>query len=262
LSRTLAVSVDHPAPYRYPLLLVGLVFVVDLFVTLATREGGSEQQQPTDSEGSVVTAHSPRAGAAPVAVIGLIGVVMALYSTGQWAATTFFNVYMDSALDAPALLIGGLAGAAQLVAGIATLSMPLLAKRWGKQRVIGWGSIGAALSLLPLALIPHWAAAGVGYIGAFALATTVNAAIFVYSQELVPPAWQAVMSGSVWMGMGIGGAAIVVGGGYLITALGYVSLFLTAAGVTAAGGLLCLAYFRVPRGELAKSRLLEQADRT
>jgi hypothetical protein len=57
------------------------------------------------------------------------------------------------------------------------------------------------------------------------------------------------------MGMGIGGAAIVIGGGRMITALGYRSLFLTAAALTAAGGLLFLGYFRVPRGELATGRV-------
>ena len=46
-------------------------------------------------------------------------------------------------------------------------------------------------------------------------------------------------------------SAISLGGGYIVTALDYPSLFLTGASVTAAGALLFGICFRVPRGELA-----------
>jgi hypothetical protein len=41
---------------------------------------------------------------------------------------------------------------------------------------------------------------------------------------------------------------MALGGGYIITALGFPSLFLTGAGLTAAGALAFWSYFRVPRG--------------
>jgi len=93
---------------------------------------------------------------------------------------------------------------------------------------------------LPLAFVPHWGAAGASFIGAIALVSIVNAAFFVYGQEIVSPSWRAVISGAISMGMGLGGSAIAIGGGQIITALGYRGLFLTAASLSAVGGLIFL----------------------
>jgi predicted MFS family arabinose efflux permease len=138
--------------------------------------------------------------------------------------------------------------------------MPLFVKRWGKVRVIGWGTSLLAASLLPLALIPHWVAAEIGFIGVIAISAVVGSAYFVYGQELVSPGWQAVMSGVTWMGNGLGGAFIVIAGGRIITDFGFSSFFLTAALLTAVSGVLFLSYFRKPRGEFARSAAREPAD--
>jgi MFS family permease len=254
-SQALAVPLDQPAPYRYTLFLVGAAFLVGLLATLATRE-----TSPVQERHGVSKSASSSVGPLPVALISLMGLVMALRTAGEFAANTFFNVYLDSGLNVRTLLIGVMVAGAQLMGGIATLSMPLLAKRWGKERIIGLGSIGVAVGLVPLALVPHWAAAGVGLMGTIGSATIVTASIFIYGQELVTPSWRAVMSGAIWMGVGIGGAAIVIGGGQLIAASGYTSLFLTAAGLAAAGGLLFWSYFRLPRGELARNHVPEDQD--
>jgi predicted MFS family arabinose efflux permease len=185
---------------------------------------------------------------------------MLLRATGDWAPSVFFNVYLEAALHASPALIGSLVAIGRLMAGIAALSMPLFVNRWGKERIIGWGMIGIALSLLPLALIPHWGAAEIGFIGAIALSAMLGAAYVVYGQELVSPGWQAVMSGVIWTGNGLGGSFISIAGGSIITAYGYDSFFMTAAILTAAGGLLFLGYFRKPRGEFARSPTQEQTD--
>jgi predicted MFS family arabinose efflux permease len=51
---------------------------------------------------------------------------------------------------------------------------------------------------------------------------------------------------------GVSTAIIAMGGGQLITALGYRPLFLTAAGLTGLGTLLFWAFFRKPRGEYTR----------
>jgi MFS family permease len=251
-SGALAIPLDQPAPYRYPLLLAGLMFLIGLIVTLATRDNELDQERSDEAGADRSEATAGEAGRLPLELIGVMGVVLALGSVGQWVASGFFNVYLDAGLNVPALTIGRLAAAGQLVAGVATLAMPLLIERWGKLRVNGLGILALALALLPLALIPHWAAAGGGYTAAMALGTMLSASLYVYAQELVSPGRQSVMSGVLWMSSGIGGAAMMIVGGYLVEAYGFPSLFLTAAGVTAAGGLLYLGYFRTPRGELAR----------
>ena len=74
----------------------------------------------------------------------------------------------------------------------------------------------------------------------------------VYNQEIVPPALRGAMSGATTMAAGLSWGSVAFGGGYLAAALGYRSLFLTGASVTAAGALLFWTYFRIPRGEFAR----------
>jgi MFS family permease len=78
----------------------------------------------------------------------------------------------------------------------------------------------------------------------------------VFSQELVAPRWRAAMASAFMMGAGLAYAAMSFAGGYIIVALGYRLLFLAGAGLIAASAWLFWAYFRVPRGEMARSSLV------
>jgi MFS family permease len=237
----LGVSPQHPAAYRYPFLLAALLLLPAVLALLATTEVGPSQGQ----ERAVGT------GPAPYKWIGLMALVVLLRLSGRAAVTSFFNVYLDVTLGASTVLIGVIAAAGQLLSVPSALVTPLLVSRWGSSRTIFWGSLGIALSMLPLALIPHWAAAGLGVTGMAALFAMTTAPIRVYSQEIVPPAWRPVMSGAALMAVGLSTAAMSLGGGYAIAALGYRSIFLAGAGLTAVGALLFWAYFSTPCGELA-----------
>jgi predicted MFS family arabinose efflux permease len=70
--------------------------------------------------------------------------------------------------------------------------------------------------------------------------------------EIVPLAWQEAMSGAVVMAQGIGTATIALGGGYLITAFGYPSLFLSGALLAALGAGLMWVYSWAPRWMLMR----------
>jgi len=246
----LALSLDDPAPYRYPLLIAAVALIPAVVVMSATREIGSAHTEGTVAE----------AGPAPYGLIALMALVVLLQVAGEGAARTFFNVYLDAGLHVPTAQIGALSAAGQLLAVPAALATPLLMTRWGKERTFVLGSLGMALSLLPLALIPHWGAAGLGLMGMMALGSIARPANTVYHQEIVSPGWRAAMSGATTMAAGLSWSAMAFGGGYLITALGYRSLFLTGAGLTVAGALLFWAYFRVPRGELASHSAPDTAD--
>jgi predicted MFS family arabinose efflux permease len=167
-------------------------------------------------------------------------------------ARTFFNVYLDSGLHVTTAQIGALTAVGQLLSVPAVMAAPLLAQRWGTGPTYALSSLGIALGLLPLALIRHWGAAGIGHASVMALALVSNPALTVFHQEIVAPGWRAAIAGAIAMAMGLGWSATALGGGHLITALGYRCLFLMGAGLTVAGVLLFWAYFRVPRGELAR----------
>jgi len=245
---TLGLSLDQPAPYRYPLWVAGGLFVLALLALLPTRKVRAERPQK----------RVPETGPAPYGLIALLALVYLLIQAGKCAVLAFFNVYLDAGLGVSTPLIGALSAAGQLLSVPAALSAPLLMARWGKMRTFALGSLGAALSLLPLAFIPHWGAAGLGFMGMTALFWIADPTFMVYHQEIVAPAWRPTASGAVIMALGLSYSAMALAGGYLIGALGYRSLFLTGAGVTAAGALLFWAYFRVPRGELARGPAPEE----
>jgi len=246
----LALSLDNPGPYRYPLLIAAVALIPAIAAMLATREISTTHTDETVAE----------TGPAPYGLIAVMALAVLLQMAGSGSTQIFFNVYLDAGLRVTTAWIGVLWAVGQLLSVPAALAAPLLMTRWGKGRTYVLASLGVALSLLPLAFIPHWGAAGLGFMGVMGLALIASPAITVYHQEIVSPGWRAAMSGATTMAVGLSGAAMALGGGYLITALGYHSPFLTGAGLTAAGALLFWAYFRVPRGEFASRSAPDRAD--
>ncbi len=146
---------------------------------------------------------------------------MFLQGSGEGAVRTFFNVYLDDALGAPTGVIGVLAAVGQLASAPVALLMPAAAKRWGHRRVFGWGTLGIGFGMLPLALVPGWAAAGAGYLVVISLVSLTRAAVGVYLMEAMPGALRTTMSGVYTMAMGLSWSAAALGGSRAITTLGY-----------------------------------------
>jgi MFS family permease len=243
LATVLRVSLDDPAPYRYPLLIAAVLLLPAALALLATGEVGGAETQEAVME----------AGPAPWGLMVLLAMFAFLRMAGEGATYTFFNVYLDDSLQAATSLIGLLAAVSQLLSGSAALAAPLLISRWGRFRTVVLGPVGAALSLLPLALIPHWGAAGLGFMGVTATSSMTYPAFAVYHQELVPPHRRPTMAGAITTAMGLSGAAVSLGGGYVVAALGYPTFFLIAAGLAAGGALLFWVAIRVPCGEVART---------
>jgi len=238
----LSVCPESAASYRIPLLMAAVLFIPAVLALLGTREVGRAEAQERVTE----------ADPAPWGLIALLALFGLLRMGGEGATYTFFNVYLDDGLHAPTSLIGALGAVSRLLAASAALATPLLISRWGRFRIVVLGAVGIGLAMLPLALIPHWTAAGLGLMGVTAMASMGYPAFDVYHQEIVSPGQRAAMSGAITMGLGLGGSAVALGGGYLIAALGYPAFFLMGAGLPATGALLFWSAFRVPRGELAR----------
>ncbi len=237
----LGVSPEDPASYGYPMLIAALLLIPGVLALLPVSEVSPKQAQKRVA----------RAGRAPYGLIIIIVLVMLLRFAGRGAVSTFFNVYLDAGLHVPTALIGTLSATARLLSVPVALATPLLIARWGNGRTIVVGLLGIAVSMLPLALIPHWGAAGLGFMGVTAFFSATTAPFRVFSQEIVSPGWRTTMAGALMMGAGLSFSAMALGGGYAIASLGYRGLFLASAGLTVFGALLFWAYFRVPRGELA-----------
>ena len=240
----LGVSLDQPSPYRYPLFVAVALMVPGIWaLLLTTRKGVAERP------------HAAAAGAShlPFAVIALMALVYLLRSAGEGVILTFFNVYLDAGMHVSTALIGTVVASGQLLSIPTALAVPLLMARLGKGRTIVLGLFGMALGLLPVALIPHWIAASLGFAGFSAMLSVINSAFYVFSQEAVSPDWRPAMSGALTTAQGVSLSALALGGGYAITAIGYRSPFLIAAGLTMAGAFVFWSVFlRARRGGLAR----------
>jgi predicted MFS family arabinose efflux permease len=248
----LGVSLEQAAPYRLTLWLAALLLFPGVLLLFRTRPGDgylapSVQAAPVVSTGS----------RAPWFLIAGIALVMALRFGGRATTITFFNVYLDEGLGASTALIGVLSALGQLMGVPAALAAPLLMRRWGSARLIFWGTLGSGLSVLLLALFPHWAAAGLGFLASNALFSMTIGPIRLFSQELVTPRWRASMASAFMMGAGLAFSGVSLAGGYVIVALGYPALFVIGTVMVAAGALTFWTCFRVPRGEQVVKTSLE-----
>jgi len=247
LAGLLQLPLTHPAPYRYPLLLAAILMIPTSLAIARTR--AVSEAEPAAS--------APQ-GQAPWDTIILLSLTVLLRVAGEGAARNFLNIYLDESLHMPTAHIGLLLASGQLVAVPMALLMPALGARWSVGKVYTMGTVGMGLSLLPLALIPHWLAASLGYMSLTATGAITRPAIGVYQMEIVAADWRPAMSSATTMALGLSWAIVALGGGYLIVRLGYPSLFLASAGLSAAGALLFWSYFRQPRGEFASRSLLDQ----
>ena len=237
------VAPHHPTPFRYTLLVASALLIPALFLLIAMQR--PQARQPRES---IEESDAPF----PLGLIALISVVSLLHVAGEGAVRTFFNVYMDAGLRIPTSLIGTLMAAGQLLAAPAALTLPFFTGRLGNHRTVVLSAVCTPLMLMPMALLPHWMPAGFCFMSIVALAAVRRPAFVVYNQEIVPPRWRATMSGASLMMAGVGYSAIAMGGGHIISTVGYPALFMTSAAFTALGTLIFWACFRIPRGEFAR----------
>lgn len=236
---------DSPGPYGLSLLLAALLLIPAVIAAARAGDPVVDTHADVERPGSA----SP---AAPFALMATLAALLFVRACGQGTTRVFFNVYLDDGLGTPTALIGTLSAISQLVAIPAALMVPFFAGRWGNARTYVVTVLGMAASLLPLALWPRWEAAALGYLGSTVFFAIASPAITVFSQSLVPPRWRPTMEGTVMMSVNLGRAAMAFGGGYIVASSGYSTLFLVGAVFMVAGATLFWAYFRRPRGELAR----------
>lgn len=237
----LGITLQQPAPYRYALWLAAALLLPALLAIWAMRPANVAPPQTARTVND----------APPYTLILILVFVFLLRTAGQWVMSIFFNVYLDAGLHVPTALIG-LLGAAWQLLGVAALCAPWVTERWGARLTIGWGTVGMTFAFLPLILLPHWAGAGLGYIGMVALASLSNPVFGLFCQESVAPRWRNLLASVMAMTMGVSVAGVGFGGGQLIVTLGYSALFLGAAGLTLLGAFVFFAYFHQPRQPLGQ----------
>lgn len=236
-----------PAPYGIALLVGAVGLIPAVAATLAAEDVDA---RPAGALGL----RSPAAvsGAMPLAIMLIMAALLLIRVAGDHSVSIYFNVYMDDGLGVPTALIGSITAVGQMLAIPAALAAPLLTTRLGNGRAYALTALLMSLVLLPLALIPAWPAAAFSYIGLTSLISLARPAVIVHQQSLVPAEWRSTMAGVTQMGVSVGAAGVAYLGGYLAGTAGYRAVFLMGSVLVFLGSSLFWAYFRTPRGELAR----------
>ncbi|MEM7344401.1 MAG: MFS transporter [Chloroflexota bacterium] len=193
----LGLTLESAVPYRYSLFVSMFLMLPAIFILLAVKEppnSPSDQVEPKLA-GPVKDLTLTKAAAFPMVVILMLTLVRFLQMSGATTITAFFNVYLDDALQVSTFRIGILSALGRLIAVPMALMTPLVIARWGYERVIIWVSYGIFVCLLPLALVPHWGAAGLGLIGVSAINSIRISTIIIFTLALAPRRLHTFTSG-------------------------------------------------------------------
>ena len=249
-SAVLSIDADATAAFQIPLIIGALLYIPGAIALLRMR--GVDNERLFGEQPAVKSQEPQKRSRLSVGLIAVMAVVAIFQEAGDGAGRTFFNLYLDTELGTSTALIGVLTAIGQLLGAVAALSIPLFTARLGTYRTFVVGALGMAAGLLLIAFIPHWTAAGLGFIILLALSSVTRPTGTLYSMELVKPTWRAAMSGALIMAVGISWTIMALGGGVIIASAGYRSLYITGAVLTTIGALLFWFYFRRPRGEYSQ----------
>lgn len=265
-ARMWGLSLETATPYRYPLLIAGITInfgILALFLASeqhATKPQHSLPAQPRRLYPSFFRV--PRFNRQQwrnldrdfLKLMVVVSSIRIFQIMGMAVLMTFFNVYMDDGLGAPTEQVGILTGLGRLLAVPVVLTMPLLSARWGNRDLSTVASFSAVLFLLPVAFIPTWWAAGLGYMGVMAGSSIRYTSFLIYIMAMIKPEQRSLMSGINEMTAGFGFAIMALVGGYVIVNQGYQTLFLLGAGLTFVGTAIFWGYFRNVSPERAPLR--------
>ena len=249
LATVQGLSLDDPAPYRITFMITSVVLVM-AFLLVLTVAGTLPTNQDDDVPSDTMEKRKPApvVWTMPLITLVLVMTFVRLFQVaGSATVVVYFNVYMDTQLLVSTGVIGAIAAVGRLTGIPTALMTPALVKRWGNVNVVIWSATATALFMFPLALIEHWSAAAVGFIGVTAMNSIRFTAFLVYILGLVSKRQQAVMSGSGEMAGGFSFSMMALGGGIILSLFTFRDLFLLGAIFTLLGTFIFWIHYRVTR---------------
>ena len=230
----IGVSLNSSAPYRLALWLSPVVALLALIPLLRIAE--AEQIDPQEEKATLQ-------GAFPVASVGLLILFVCFSQAAGATCHSFCTAYLDTEFHLSTSRIGLISSVGQFVSIFAPMLLPMLARRRGNGWTLMATTIGGAVSMVPLILIPQWFAAAVGQFGSMVLSAVRMPALQVYQMEMIERRWRSLAYGAVSTAMGLSFALVSFSGGQIIARWGYTNLFvmgvcLSLVGATIMWGLL------------------------
>ena len=254
ISALIQIPLTEPTPYRYPMQIMALLMIPALFLMMGTSEPDTEINQ-SDQKGETRTLNL---WLLPIALILVIAFIRMMQVSGLATTATFINVYLDTELAQPTSRIGLLTSFSRLAGVAGALLFPILSKRYSNITVAIIGSLGAALFIFPIALIPTWWVAGLGFIMARFLTGMRYPAFQVYILELFETRYHALMSGVMAFAAGLSFALMALSGGYIITLFSFRNLFLTGATITVVGSFALIGFHLYRSAQQSKLPLTQE----
>ncbi|MFN8471437.1 MAG: MFS transporter [Anaerolineae bacterium] len=238
LAAAFGYSLSDPAPYVVP-MIVAAVGMLGAFILMLFAQNARPHSTHHKAEGTVVF---------PLAIIAVLGLVRFFHAGTIGAIIPFFNVYMDSSLQAPTAQIGVVTACGRLLAAVLALLTPVVARRWGNRNIVTWGSVLMSVAVVPMIFIPDALAASFGFISVASLSSMRYASYLAFAMAIVPPSRRGLLNGVSETGAGVSFALTAFLGGQIITRLGYPPLFTIGCIMGIIGSAIFWVYFQSRRG--------------
>ena len=232
-------TVDDPLPFLRPIQGLGILVGLAFFVVILTSEADATEQ-PAKTSVQKGETNWQKWLQIPFALLSLIAVIRLMQVAGLGAVSTFFNVYLDTELEASTATIGVLTSLSRMIGVPAALMVPWLTKRYSNLTVAIFGTFLSALFLVPVALIPNWIAAGLGFIATRAMTSVRFPSFQIYVLERFETRWHALAAGAMAMAAGLSFALMALWGGFIAARFSFRELFLLGASITAFSAILLL----------------------
>lgn len=227
-----SMSVDSPTPYTWTMLFAAALSVLGVIATFYLTGTRSVQLHQSENE---VAEPLHKQGSFPWKIIILVTLVVSLRIVGELGARSFINLYLDLDFSLDPARIAYIYSVAQLLAIPAPLIAPLLMTRYGRGAVFNWATIGVAGCVVLIAFAQQWLWIALSYFVLLGLAQIARPAITIIYMSSVTPKWQASMSSSIIISIGLSGLATSLMGGAMIGSVGFRAFFLATAVITLAG---------------------------
>ncbi len=222
-------TLNDPDPYRITFTLASVVLALSAMLAMRIRPL-PPRAVSTPLENSQDRGGARNSWASSILMLIAIMTVIRLFQVaGSATAMVYFNVYMDRQFAVSTAMIGAIAALGRLTGVPTALLTPAFVRRWGNVKVVIVSSLIASICLVPMALVEHWLAASIGFIGAISMMSVRYTAFIVYILGLVPRAQQALMAGSGEAAAGMSFAMMALGGGLLLSHFAFRDLFLLGA---------------------------------
>lgn len=242
-------DLDDPGPYGLTVLTAPIFEVATVYVLVRRARGapplsdggGADQAEHDSTTGGVAATGSP---VTKTIVFSLFAAVFALATAPLYY---LFSLYLSDGLAVTASTTAIIMGLGRFVGLPVTFLLPVLTRRWAVRQLLIAIAISLGLVLVPMAMLPVWFVAGLGFLVASALMDISEPVFDVYRMESVPIAWQTRIAGTTLTASSCAQSAGGFVGGVVIKHHGYLVLFLGSAVLAVAAGLLLLVADTRPR---------------